>query len=637
MIEAAGWRAETLSALVALLCYVNTLPNDYCYDDNAIVRFNKDVNEPGRWLAIWTTDYWSELEVGSPSRDLLYRPVAVTSFRLVRVIAGDSPLYHHLINMLLHGLISVLVVRLCRLVGGSDRASLAAGVFFAVMPIHVEAVAAVVGRADLLATLGIMLALLCHRRLMCASASPQAMLWGAAASLAALGAMGAKESGVCVVMVLPLFDAFWCRRSGPADDRLGSRSHTDDRRSRVGIAHHLHCRGRGWWAVPTLRAAYVLIPLAVYVPLRYHALEGRLHQSAVLTKTVNVLVDAPPWQHALGVVQLWGMYWAKTIYPKILCVSYSINAIRLATDPLDPHVLLGMAVTGLLISASIVAWRKGKRSVALLLTATVITYAPTANAVILIRVFFAERIWYLPSVWVAILAGLAAAELRRSLTFYVVAALIVGGMSVRCWDRAGEWRNNGALHAAAYRDLPDSVCALHLYGQWLAQHGYYEDGVALLGRAIEIDPGYTDAHRSLGAAHLQAKNFVAALRHAQIANMQVPNHPPTIEALKRARGALLAGHQAELEHLRQEADTNPGEVNAQLALVRKLRELALTEQALARLIEHESRFADHAAWQVEHAVALLYLGAWPCRSMPRTRLSRSSLPCSSWSAGAQTT
>jgi len=153
-----------VAAAAAIICYLNVLPNNFCYDDDPIVRFNEKVNEPGHWLTIWNTDYWSNTRDQSPNRDLLYRPIALTSYRLVRMVTGSHPLPQHLVNILLHAMVAALLVRLCRRMGLSDANSLASGVLFAVLPIHTEVVAGVVGRADILTTLGVLLALLAHRR-----------------------------------------------------------------------------------------------------------------------------------------------------------------------------------------------------------------------------------------------------------------------------------------------------------------------------------------------------------------------------------------------------------------------------------------------------------------------------------------
>lgn len=583
-------RAEFVTAAVAVLTFANVLPNEFCYDDEPIVKYNPLVNDPGGWRAIWTTDHWSATGQAWPGQDLLYRPAALSSYRLVGLIAGVDPLPHHILNLILHALVSVLVVRLCRRVGGSDAAAWVAGLTFAVLPIHTEVVAGVVGRADLLATLGILASVLFHRRALSVGnptvsvGNPTASIacYGLAA-LAAFGAMCSKESGVSVVPIVILLDALWFRRGS--------------QRQAPGKWRH------GRWI---LRWSYLAVPLGLYLLLRYHALDGRLIAPPPLTKTINVLVDAPVRQHLLGVLQLWGMYWEKSFWPSVLTIKYSINSIHLAHGVFDRQVMIGVSAAVLLLLGSTAAWRRGRRQVALVSLAMAVCYAPTSNALVLMQVFFAERIWYAPSTFGAILLGLAVGASFRRRSWRIVAVLLTLAMMARCWTRSAEWRNNGTLYAAAYRDQPDAVGPLHLYGQWLVRQGQYERGVELLQRAIEIDPGYTDAHRSLGRAHFAAGRYEAAVGYLQIADMQVPGRTETVQALGKVCRELSDRNRSELDRLRQTALDSPRDVQAELAVIRKLREFGCQSDALDRLRARESNFQDSAPWQAQYAETLLY-------------------------------
>ncbi len=585
-----GWRrAEWLAAAVAVACFVNVLPNDFCDDGIPIVQHNNKVNEPGQWGAIWTTDYWSDAKLATPNRDLLYRPVALSSYRVMRGLGVVSAWPHHVVNILLHALVTGLIVRMCRPLGGTVGVGLVAGLIFAVLPIHTGVLNNVVGRADLLAAGAILIALMCHERFVNAAKGANRVRWIAGASLAAFVAMGAKESGVTVVAIIPLFDLFlrWNRRK---------------------------CEGRSFVSFrlqSLFRLAYVVVPAMCYVALRYHALGGQFHQKPALTKTVNVLVDAPVWQHALGVVQLWGMYWAKTLWPGVLSVNYSINAIRLATSPLDPHVLVGVAVTVALVLFSIRTWRQGHRGVALAVAAIAVSYFPTSNALVLIQVFVAERIWYLPSVWVAVVGGFALAQIPKRPAWIMAGCVILCGMAARCWIRNTEWRHNGTLYAAAYRDHPEAIGARYHYGRWLAFDSGDPDalprGIEILIGAVEMDPGSTDSQRVLGRAYLTAGAWELAAKHLQIADMHVPGHPPTVELLAYASERLRERHSRQLDDLEQRAEADPDDIDGQLALVRRLREVGRADESLAKLKQHDERFADSFEWQSEYAVVLVYL------------------------------
>jgi tetratricopeptide (TPR) repeat protein len=301
------------------------------------------------------------------------------------------------------------------------------------------------------------------------------------------------------------------------------------------------------------------------------------------------------------------MYWAKTFWPSVLCVNYSINSVRLATSLLDPHVVLGTLTTVALIIGAVAGWRKNAPTVALLAAAIAVSYAPTANAFVLMQVFFAERVWYLPSVWAAVLIALIAAPVLRFRVWRAIGIILLFALTSRCWIRNAEWRDNGTLYAAAYRDHPDAVGCLHLYGQWLVNSGKYADGVTLLKRAIDIDMGYTDAHRTLGQAHFRAGNWREAVRHLQIADMQVPGHPSTASALERASRELSLQEHEQLSRLAQTAADRPDDVEAEVATSRMMRELGRMHDALDRFRTSESRFSASALWQSEYAVTLVYL------------------------------
>ncbi len=582
-LEIPGWgRTELLVAVVAAVVSLNVLPNDYCLDDVLIVRDSVKVNDPGQWGAVWTTDHWSATRGSNPNRDLLYRPISLSSYRLVRTIFGPSAFPQHAVNLLLYAFSCALIVRFCRRLGGGESACRLAGYGFAVLPIHTEVVASVVGRSDLLATLGVLLALLAHRRSLTAVGSRRAW-WRAMAALAAFAAMGAKESAICVVPILLLFDAYWCRAA-----RASSARST-------------------WWDWRTvLRLAYVLVPVVAYSVLRTQALEGRLYQQPPLTKTVNVLVDAPAEQQVLGVVQLVGMYIAKTVWPAVLSIKYSANGVVLARSVLDPHVLLGLGVIVAFAAGAIVAWRRGDRRAALLATTLAVSYLPTANALVLMQVFFAERIWFLPSAWLALLLGWWLGPYVCDRRLWIPLGVIGFSLTARGWIRCGEWRDNGTLYAAAYRDQPDAMGPLHLYGQWLVAQGDLERGASLLRRAVEMDLGFTDAHRALGHAHRSRGDLNAARWHLQMANMQVPDHLPTVEALAHV-SSVLSARDDDLTRLERVAAADPDSEEAQIAVIRKLRDLGRVRDARIRSQQVDDDFQWSARWHAEYAVTLTLL------------------------------
>ncbi len=614
-----GWLAVALlAAMAGSLTYANSVFNGYCYDSIQIVQENPLVNEPGHWLDLWRVDHWYQNESRVANRDLLYRPAALLSYRIIRYIAGPQPFGQHLANVLLHAINCALLVLLAKRIGLALRVAVVASLFFAVMPIHSEVIDDIVGRSDLLVTLGITSVLLIHYRLVgcwyshhqpdpamqhLAFAESQdigvgdekvnlltpskrsSAVWMTIAALGTFIAMGSKESGVAVLLLVPLFDAFWFK---------------------AGRGHTLKHR---WWSMGTIvRLSYLIPPTILYLVLRVNALNGVLLAAPAVSKTVNVLVDASAWQHVLGVAQLWGMYWAKMFMPLTLCVDYSINAIGLPSCVFEFHVLLGCALMIVLVGLAILAWKKRRPSVALLLLALLISYGPTANAFAIIQVYFAERLWYWPSLWASLLVGLALKPMVRGRLGIVLVGVGLALLMGRSWVRNTEWKDNGTVAASAYAVHPDSVLTLAMYGHWLVDSGETERGIGLLERAAQIDPGFTVAHRALGEAYLAIGDLRRSLDHLQKAELQFPGEPRTQQLLHYVSQQLGRVARPQLSALKDHADSRSDDLNAELGYVRALASLAMYDDLMARFNEKQSQFSSQAAWQIEYARALVLIG-----------------------------
>src|SRR5262249_58745524 len=116
----------------------------------------------------------------------LYRPLTSMSFFVDGTLSGMRPAWFHGVNTVLHALATLLVTLLAlELSGGRRSVGWVAGSLFAVHPIHVEAVAGIVGRSEILAALGALGAILSHRRALGAARGP-APPWTRAASGAGL-------------------------------------------------------------------------------------------------------------------------------------------------------------------------------------------------------------------------------------------------------------------------------------------------------------------------------------------------------------------------------------------------------------------------------------------------------------------
>ncbi|NWH63477.1 TMTC1 protein, partial [Geococcyx californianus] len=86
-------------------------------------------------------------------------------YRLNILLAGMNPFYFHAVNVILHCLVTLVLMYTCdKAVFKDCRLAFVTALFFAVHPIHTEAVTGIVGRADVLACLLFLLAFLSYNR-----------------------------------------------------------------------------------------------------------------------------------------------------------------------------------------------------------------------------------------------------------------------------------------------------------------------------------------------------------------------------------------------------------------------------------------------------------------------------------------
>ncbi|KAI5633612.1 dolichyl-phosphate-mannose-protein mannosyltransferase domain-containing protein [Phthorimaea operculella] len=135
-----------------------------------------------------------------------YRPLTVLTFRWNYAVHGLQPAGYHLVNLLLHALVSLLYYRVC-VMFLPEFASFVAAILFAVHPIHTEAVTGVVGRAEMLSSVFFLGALLCYAR---AASRRRCTDWRyVAACTVCVGiAMLCKEQGITVTGVCVVYELF---------------------------------------------------------------------------------------------------------------------------------------------------------------------------------------------------------------------------------------------------------------------------------------------------------------------------------------------------------------------------------------------------------------------------------------------
>src|SRR5262249_49581328 len=152
-----AWQAAVISAFLAATMAAPSIANEFVADDQWVVANREVLVHPSSVAAVLKEPYWPAGFGG-----VMWRPAVLSSFAIDYQLAS-SPHWFHAVNVLWAALVAALFALLA-----SDLAvpvvGLTAGLLFAVHPVHVEAVANVVGRAEMMAAAGYAVALLCALR-----------------------------------------------------------------------------------------------------------------------------------------------------------------------------------------------------------------------------------------------------------------------------------------------------------------------------------------------------------------------------------------------------------------------------------------------------------------------------------------
>src|SRR5688500_15867920 len=135
--------AAATVVLLTLVAYIPALRAGYIWDDPQYVLENLTLRSPRGLAQIWLV----------PTATPQYYPLVHTTFWVEYQLWGpDRPAGFHLLNVLLHAANALLVWRVLRRLGlpGGEPTAWAVAAVFALHPVHVESVAWITERKNVL-------------------------------------------------------------------------------------------------------------------------------------------------------------------------------------------------------------------------------------------------------------------------------------------------------------------------------------------------------------------------------------------------------------------------------------------------------------------------------------------------------
>jgi hypothetical protein len=407
-----------------------------------------------------------------------WHPLTWMSHMLDWQLFEADPAGHHFTSVVLHAanaiLLLLLLTRLTRRVWPS--AFVAA--LFALHPLHVESVAWIAERKDVLSTLFCLLTMLAYVRY---AEKPGVGRYGVVLVLYALGLM-AKPMLVTVPVLLLLLD-YW---------PLGRirRSTLDSQTSASGPRH----------LSPFIRCLVEKIPLFVlagascvmtFIAQRSGGSVGTLESYSIGVRAANAAV-------------VYVAYVLKTAWPSGLMAFYPHAGTGLPLWQVVGSVLLLFALTRHAIGAA-----RTRPWIAVGWFWYVVTLVPVVGLVQVGQQGMADRYTYIPLIGIFVIIAWGGAELvsglktdyRARTAIAVTPALaVLAPLSVAAHSQAKHWQNDMTLWKHAIAVAPDNYVALFNLGCDHYFAGDIELAISYYRRALRANPSYGRPHYNLAVA-----------------------------------------------------------------------------------------------------------------------------------------
>jgi tetratricopeptide (TPR) repeat protein len=538
------WPVAAALALVTVAVYARTLACDFVwYDDNEYITANPRVLEGltvdnVRWA-------FTTFAVAN------WHPLAWLSHLIDVEIWDTWAAGHHLTNVVLHATNAMLVFILFRAMTGAMWRSALVAALFALHPLHVESVAWVSERKDMLCTFFGLLAMIWYVHYV---RQPALSRYALVACAFALSLMS-KPMLVTLPFVLLLLDSWPLRRltNGNA------------------IA---------WRVVIEKVPLLIMSAASSIVTVQAQESSGAIYS----------LVRIPFEERSLNAVMAYALYLKMMIWPGGLAVLYprpgqwppllvfgaaaaligiSVVSLRLRTS--HPHLLVGwLWYLGTLVPVI------GLVQVGVQLLADRYTYVPLVGIFLMLA-------WSIPRL----------SEKPRAARASVVGtiALILTMLAMMTWNQIKYWRNSETLFRRALAVTQRNFVAHYNLGYVLRAQHRNQEAAEHFQACLQIEELYAPAHEHLADALAATGQFEEAIIHYQRAielNLEVRNLAQTYNNLGSALAKLGRLDQA-INAYERSIERNPSKAQVHFNLgeallhARKYQEAATSYRNALRL------------------------------------------------------
>lgn len=557
-----------VAAVVAFGIYANNLGHDWAYDDFEYITENEYVREPGHTGDILTTTYLYGVR---EFRTALYRPLTVLSYAANRMVTGLEPGAFHLVNNLLHAANSALVYVLLTVVPGTGGLALPAALLFATHPLHTEAVTNIVGRAELLAFLFSVSALILY-----ALRERNRKLFLPLSALLFFAALLSKETPAALPFALLLLAAGRYHHGAGGKESLKSEF--------AGIT--------GWFAM-----------LGLYIVLRSVVI-ARCGPVPDVMMHDNPLAGMGFFERLPAVLTVTAKYALLLVFPLRLSADYSYNQIPVDVPLTGLYPIAGFAVAAAL-AIMLVRSMRGEPDLLYGVVLLILPWLVVSNLFFPTGTIMGERLMYLSSLGFVIVAAWGirrvSARLPRPERGALAIALAVSILfGIRTVARNPDWRDNTAIFTSTAISSPNSVKAAYNYALVLKKAGRPDDAILWYRKAVDIWPGHFSAWFNLGNTLRETGRPNEAVEAYRRASELVPEDSGTLMNLALTLRSMNR-HQEAVETFERILEIRPGDRTAMM-------NIGTTWAGAGELDKAKKVFETMLVSQPDDADALVNLG-----------------------------
>ncbi len=452
-----------LLELITIIVYSGTLKSDFVYyDDESYITTNEHVLH-----GLTLNDVkWAFSAVGYSDN---WHPLTWISHMLDVQLFGLNPSGHHLTNLIFHILATLLLFGFLQYATGKGRLAAFIAGLFALHPMHVESVAWVAERKDVLSAVfgfATLWAYVYYVR------KPDIKKYALVLVLFCLGLLS-KPMLVTLPFVLLLLD-FW-----PLE-RLT-----------------INMRTIGRLVIEKLPLFVLAAASSIITIIAQHSAIANIDRYGFSTRISNAIIS-------------YGVYVGQLFWPAKLSVIYPF------TKPDSFKVIVCALLLIAISTAAIWLGRKKKY----LITGWLWFLGTLVPVIGILQVgsqAHADRYTYIPYIglFIMIAWGLnALAEKmisKNKVVLNTILSIIFLIMTIKTWEQIGYWKNGTTLFSHTNEVTQGSEIAYYILGNIMLESGRTDEAIANYQKALKINPNKRNALSNLAGAYYQKKQFSDAI------------------------------------------------------------------------------------------------------------------------------